>query len=371
MIYLTGGWDGTGGWSGVEGEASTGEEPSARRRASAPPQDPQVAAWKSLVAKNFAGDAACASCHAEQAEAHRRSGHSHTLVPMHQSQWAKALLESAVYKDPRRKQTFQFQGDDKQFVVRDISQPATPAMPVTWLLGSGAHAQTPIWVDEASQRGVEMRWSYLAPIEGIGLTPDHDRFDDYHQGSVECYGRPLDHADVRACLGCHATVTPPPNLPIGEDLIVPNVGCERCHGPRKQHVVLAEQGLAEQAKPLVPLDDPQAAMEVCVQCHRDADSVSPTATAEELVRFQPYGLKRSRCFTESDGRMGCSTCHDPHDAVATDRSAYIARCQQCHQPNSPGDCPQSPAGDCIECHMPAVPWTAGIEFHDHWIRSPE
>lgn len=365
MIYLTGGWDGTGG------SLPTTDEHAAQPFDAGSPIDEQVEAWKALIAANFAGDAACASCHVEEMKAHKRSGHSHTAVMMHDSQWANALLELATYEDPRRDQRFRFQTRDNQFTVQDVANPGTPAMPVTWLLGSGVHAQTPIWVDEQSQRGVEMRWSYLAPSDAIGVTPDHERFDDYRQGTIECYGRPLDNASVRACLACHTTMSPPPNLPIRQDLYIANVGCERCHGPRKKHVLMAEQGLAEQAKPLVTLDNPAAAMKVCVQCHRDADSVSSTATPEELVRFQPYGLKKSRCFIESAGKMGCSSCHDAHDAVSTDRSLYIERCQQCHQPKSSNDCPQMPTGDCIQCHMPAVEWTAGIEFHDHWIRSPE
>ena len=109
-------------------------------------------------------------------------------------------------------------------------------------------------------------------------------------------------------------------------------------------------------------------MDSCAQCHRDETKVSADSAAHELVRFQPLGLKRSRCYLESPDNMTCSTCHDPHDTVSHDRAVYREQCQQCHQPDTSRDCPTLPSGDCVQCHMPAVEWTAGISFHDHWIR---
>lgn len=368
MIYLTGGWNGTGGWNASPtGTSSLSPPPSSPAN---PAIETKLVAWRQLIEANFAGDQACASCHEKEFQAHQRSGHSHTAIRMPASQLAQRLLTEPPYRDPLRSQTFQFRSQGKSFVVADAAHPQTPELPVSWLLGSGTHAQTPIWVDEASQRGLEFRWSYLAHHDALGPTPDHERFSQYDPATIECYGRPLDAAGVRACLACHTTMNPPPELPIREDLYVANVGCERCHGPRKKHVLMAQQGLAEQAQPLVHFNDATAYMAVCSQCHRDASAVSPEATESELARFQPYGLQRSRCFTESSGNMTCSTCHDPHDAVSTSRPQHIRNCQQCHQPNTSHDCPQKPSGDCIECHMPAVQWTAGIQFHDHWIRSP-
>ncbi|WP_244952278.1 multiheme c-type cytochrome [Roseimaritima ulvae] len=368
MIYLTGGWNGTAGWNA----SPTGTPPPTPANGSPASAaiETKLVAWRQLIDANFAGDQACASCHEKEFQAHQRSGHSHTAIRMSASQLAARLTDGPPYQDTHREQTFRFEQRGDALMVFDDAHPQTPSLPVSWLLGSGTHAQTPIWVDEASQRGLEFRWSYLAHRDGLGLTPDHERFERFDPATIECYGRPLDAAGVRACLACHTTMNPPPELPIRDDLYIANVGCERCHGPRKKHVQMAEQGLAEQAQPLVQFNDATSYMAVCSQCHRDARSVSPDATANELARFQPYGLQRSRCYTESPGNMTCSTCHDPHDAVSTSRPQHIRNCQQCHQPNTSHDCPQKPTGDCIQCHMPAVEWTAGIAFHDHWIRTP-
>ena len=344
-----------------------------------------VRAWRDFVSEKFAGDQACAGCHEAEYAAHQRSGHSRTLTLMHQSSLAKKLSEQGNYQDPYRDQKFQFGTTEHAFLVSDAVHAAGIAVPVTWLLGSGTHAQTPIAVDERTQSGVELRWSTFAGRDEIGLTPDHQRFDDFTPGTIECFGRPLDASDIRSCLGCHSTLASPPSLPIMESMVIKNIGCERCHGPRKDHVTLAQQGLAGQTKPLLKYENAEAYLDTCAACHRDESTVQADAKPSDLARFQPYGIKRSRCYQETPGHLTCSTCHDPHDAVSHDRAHSISQCKECHSridqsqaddnagpaPNGyQAVCSHQPAGDCIECHMPAVSWADGISFHDHWIRVP-
>src|SRR5262249_21558138 len=67
----------------------------------------------------------------------------------------------------------------------------------------------------------------------------------------------------------------------------------------------------------------------------------------------------SRCFTESRGQLGCTSCHDPHQTPApSDRDRfYSKRCLTCHAAGSM-DCSESPAARrakndlCVVCHMP-------------------
>ncbi len=359
----------------VRGMALTAEKPagvSQRFAANLPPRLQQaVSGWNQLISANFAGDQACAECHEKEYEAHLRSGHSRTLTRIDKSTLARELAEIRHFQDPRRDQVFEFSQTEGSLLVRDVTNAAGVAVPVTWLLGSGTHAQTPIAVDESTQSGVELRWSYFANHDELGLTPDHERFDDFTAGTIECFGRPMDAADIRACLGCHSTLTPPSSLPLMNSLVVPNVGCERCHGPRKKHVELAHLGHAEEAKPMLQYETAESYMDACSTCHRDETSIQPDATPNELARFQPYGIKRSRCYLESPDKMTCSTCHDPHDTVSHNRVVSIDQCKQCHGDALSSECSHQPAGDCIKCHMPAVEWTSGISFHDHWIRIPD
>lgn len=340
--------------------------------------------WSQFVSSQFAGDQACQSCHPAEYDAHLRSGHSRTATPMVESELAQQLLQQGEYSDPLRNQTFRFQRNGDQFMVSTPAEQgratakrssessatgSTMSVAVNWLLGSGTHAQTPLAIQNDGSRGIEMRWSSFQGDTELNVTPDHDEYETFRDGTLECFGRPMDAMDVRSCLGCHSTVIPPPPLPLTSQTMITNVGCERCHGPRKQHVILVERGLPERIKPMIDQHDAVAHMETCSACHRDERSVSTDSTAAERARFQPYGLKKSECYLQSAGELTCSTCHDPHDTASHDRQQYIEHCQNCHQAKAATICPEAPSGDCIECHMPLTPWTQGIAFRDHWIRT--
>tara|TARA_R110002072_G_scaffold164879_2_gene317889 strand:- start:5021 stop:6283 length:1263 start_codon:yes stop_codon:yes gene_type:complete len=342
--------------------------------------------WSQFVSTQFAGDQACQACHPAEYEAHLRSGHSRTATPMVDSELAQRLLQQGEYEDSLREQTFRFTRKANQFLVSTSTgqgrattnepapsntQTSRVSVAVNWLLGSGTHAQTPIAIQKDGSRGIEMRWSSFLGDDQLNVTPDHDQYETFREGTAECFGRPMDAMDVRSCIGCHSTVVPPPPLPLTPQTMIANVGCERCHGPRKQHVILAGRGLPEQSKPMIDQHDASAHMETCSACHRDERSVSKDSTAAERARFQPYGLKKSECYLQSSGELTCSTCHDPHDTTSHDRPQYIEQCQSCHQPQASTICPEAPTGDCIECHMPLTPWTQGIAFRDHWIRVVE
>src|SRR6056297_568890 len=118
--------------------------------AGAPNLQLAVQGWKDFVDTEFAGDQACQECHPREYEAHLRSGHSRTLTRMRDSAFAKHLIELGSYKDSRRDQTFVFTATEGKFFVRDTQNAPGITIPVTWLLGSGTHAQTPIAVDEAT-----------------------------------------------------------------------------------------------------------------------------------------------------------------------------------------------------------------------------
>jgi tetratricopeptide (TPR) repeat protein len=79
----------------------------------------------------------------------------------------------------------------------------------------------------------------------------------------------------------------------------------------------------------------------------------------------------SRCFTESDGRLECLSCHDPHVSIyREDRPAdyFRQKCLACHQVEECSG-PEHD-GDCVACHMRrAEPDDQRFaEFTDHWIR---
>jgi len=87
-----------------------------------------------------------------------------------------------------------------------------------------------------------------------------------------------------------------------------------------------------------------------------------------------YRLRQSQCFLKSNGKLLCTTCHNPHDiprgAEATQH--YTAVCCQCHATLA-GNHPH--AADCVGCHMPKrrTEDVVHASVTDHYIqrRQPE
>lgn len=337
---------------------------------SAPSHPPSVVAWRKLIDSRFAGDQACAECHQPQYEAHLRSGHSRTATLAHLSERARELQKHS-YADPVRDMLYEFRLDSHRLYAGIQGTDSTPAFPVHWLLGSGTHAQTPVSIDPVSRNGVEFRWTWFAARQQWGLTPDHERFDEFQPASLECFGRPLGAQQALACVNCHMTVVPTTDVVPTQHAFVPNVGCERCHGPRKDHIQLAKQGKAAEAQPLLQWNSADIYMRQCAECHRDESNTPEDSSPASLARYQPYGIQKSKCFLNSNRQLSCANCHDPHDATSRSPAQYVQACNQCHTKPDQVKCPDNASGNCIECHMPAVEWHPGIQFHDHWIRVPE
>ena len=214
--------------------------------------------------------------------------------------------------------------------------------------------------------------------------------------------------DERACLGCH-DVADPLRVPAPR-----GVDCERCHGPGELHVARwknsSERGTGSADPTIVNPRrlPPSSRMAVCLQCHlgdlretariaRDGHSaeqfrpgmpfdaiwstwrVSRPSPVEFGVASQGDRLLRSRCFVESDGRMDCTTCHNPHVSVYRDDrppDLFRVQCLGCHAVEAclaPAQARASttPADDCVDCHMRrAEPVDQrGTQYTDHWIRA--
>src|SRR5262249_5590186 len=204
-------------------------------------------------------------------------------------------------------------------------------------------------------------------------------------------GKALTPRDSRRCFGCHSTqVAARGDQPIHEETMIPNVTCERCHGPARAHVEAARRGApeAELGLPFGPDRwTPETLMTLCGTCHRHPSEAQPGRIRPDnpyLARVQPIGIMQSRCYRES-GAFSCVACHDPHARASSDRPSYDRVCVSCHSHRESrslpstfsladpihftgAPCPVSPRRGCVECHMSRVDSGQHVLFTDHWIR---
>jgi hypothetical protein len=157
--------------------------------------------------------------------------------------------------------------------------------------------------------------------------------------------------------------------------MIPNISCERCHGPGRSHVEQARNGTpaARLGMPLVPGGDVSTEVRSCGTCHRLPHQFSPWEIRPEndiLARFPSVGLMQSRCYSASQGGLRCTICHDPHARVAHEPAMYQEVCLSCHRAAPQKTCSTSPNSGCITCHMPLRDVGRGLNFTDHWIRVP-
>lgn len=327
-----------------------------------------------LVMSGYADDAACANCHADRAKTYRHVGMAKSFFRPGAAMFIEDFdappffhERSGQYLEMRRR------GDELVFRRYQLAADGAPIhvfeQKVDRILGSGHHARTYLYATPGGEL-YQLPISWYTAAGEWGMAPGYDRAD--HDGVV----RRVRHE----CMFCHnayaaapeetlsywRSQTFPAQLPEG-------IGCQRCHGPGAKHVqTRTRDTIVNPARLGTRLRN-----DICYECHmqptvilsglrkfgRDVYSFRPGQPLDEYAhrvdideenlpraeRFEinhhPYRLEQSRCFTESEGRLSCLTCHDPHRKVS-DPAHYRKACMSCHQ------APHRAAEDCTSCHMP-------------------
>jgi predicted CXXCH cytochrome family protein len=334
------------------------------------------------------GPQACAECHPGESALFARSGHRRTLWPAASSRNAiLAWLDGATVADPEVPEvTWSYHLRAGTLQADRTVDGRTETIALDYGFGSGSLGITFVALQSGSEPGIdplgiEHRLSYFASRRRLGITPGQERPKEQEDSAKAqqppvTWGKSMGKDLVQQCFGCHSTLTSTQSRNRLEPAtMMPNVTCERCHGPGLAHIEAARRGETELSMRMgTDRVEPTVEVNLCGGCHRLPRVIAPGQIRPEnvgIVRFQSVGLSVSSCYADGLSGLRCVSCHDPHDRVSTNLLAYEAVCLSCHQAGATHrPCPVSPAAKCIGCHMPRRASGNGL-FTDHWIRKPD
>ncbi len=315
----------------------------------------------SLTREIYVGNAACKSCHAAEFSSHEHTRHKKTLYEA--SQTELGALAAPVGPIPGGGK---LAWEQKQLTIvvpaKDTGEPIS--VPLNLALGSGKTGMTYLALHE--EGSLEIRQSYFPHEKKFIVTPGQQQFESSVVGQTHT------RAETKRCIGCHAVTVPEALIPERKFF---GVGCESCHGAGGAHVSAMQKRDMSGGLKLIAFSSAGGKVinEACGRCHRSPGEVArmDDKAKQSTSRFQPYGLSLSKCFTQSQDKLSCVTCHNPHEDASTDQRRYEKTCLSCH--SAPKKvCPVNPTQKCVSCHMPTKGVFPGTNFPikmaDHFIR---
>jgi len=371
---------------------------SSARQTGSWPQSPWL---NTRAGVKYVGDAVCARCHAAIAETYRRHPMGRSLTPI-------ATAPAVGFTQATGTKTFG--ADPSVFTIerrggREIHREsfrdgghvlAQVEAEIAYAVGSGARSIS--YLIERDGRLFESPITWYTQKQKWDLSPGYEKISAHFE-------RPVDPD----CLFCHSNRVEPVALSVNRYkepiFLVYAIGCERCHGPGELHARRQELSDGRDLTIVNPRHlDAGLRGNVCEQCHlvgerrvnrlgRDAVDYRPglpldeffvdhshtTNEGQKLVG-QVEQMKASRCFRASQGRLGCISCHDPHELPGPEEKiAYFReRCLACHEDHGcklpePVRLTRDRDDSCAGCHMPisnAVD-AVHIAVRDHrFLRDP-
>ena len=338
----------------------------------------------SAAPEDFVGTTECAKCHEQIAATQLTTPMALASTPAANSEILRAHSDLSAQLAAYRYK-LSASGETVNFSVTDGANSLSAT--VGWAFGLGHKGQTYIYRRDGEF--YESHLSFYKTLHGLALTTGH--LDNDPDDLKSAMGRWLDADETRRCFGCHTTAS---NVrgQLDTSHLTPGVQCESCHGPGAQHVAAMKSGKIEAGRRAILNPgrlDAVTSVDFCGACHRTwADVILASAPGSQNVmnvRFQPYRLEDSKCWlkTKGDARLTCTACHNPHEQLVQDVSAYDKKCLACHatsaatratlphatennHPRQP--CPVA-TSNCVTCHMPQIDVpSVHATFFDHRIR---
>jgi len=336
---------------------------------------------------DYVGTAACASCHAARTAAQKKTPMAENSMHAGESNILHSHSELKFSIGPYR---YAIKSDASRSVYTVTDGTHTLTADLLWAFGVGRAAQSYLFKKEDG-KFYEARVTYFSTLDQIDFTPA--RALTSPKDIDEAMYRPVGMAEVKRCFGCHTTAanissadstSSPLDANFEESTLMLGVTCEACHGAGAKHVASARAaqvaGMTGESPgsifnpgKLAPADT----VDFCGACHSTWwDTKLSGMKGASTTRSQPYRLEESKCWGHGDARLTCIACHDPHQQLQTEASAYDGVCASCHvgagQKKSatlPGGACPTGTKNCVSCHMEKVyVEEMHYKFTDHRIR---
>ena len=326
----------------------------------------------------YAGNEACARCHASIYESYPRTPMAHASGPAMDAVAPADFVHEAsgvhyrIYTEGGRVWlSFDRRGDPSLQGKREL----------LYYIGSGQRGRSYLFAVDG--------FLFESPINAYTSKGTWDMAPLY-QNVREA---PLNLPALTSCLQCHVSGMKPPVDGTENKYEMPpftraGVSCERCHGPGSAH--LSGGPIVNPAKL-----SPDRRDAICMQCHLEGKAAVPRPgkhvyefrPGDDLSNYVRYyvldthgsglgavsqfeALAHSKCKQMSGDKMSCTSCHDPHySPPLPERASYFrGKCVACHgEPFASKH--HLEQRDCTSCHMPQRSSTdiAHVEVTDHRI----
>lgn len=343
----------------------------------------------------YIGAKACSSCHQEIYQSYLQTGKGRAFHSVKSTTFVEDFSKAKVY-DSFRKLWYRvdtLHGDmlitEYKLNGRDTSH--LLVYQVDYVIGSGNKTRTYLYE--------ENNFVYEMPVTWYVEKKIWDLSPGYENGNNMRFDRPI----TQLCMSCHNSDFQHVSQTLNKySALGEGIGCEKCHGPGSLHQTSmlnashndSNQHIVNPAKLPIALQ-----FDVCRQCHLEGINID--AEGKNLAHYIPgqplesyttilipsnqstddYGfashaerLQMSKCFINSNEKLTCTTCHDPHKKLEEiPETVYNQKCQNCHASSkgcTSNEMHKNPSLSCVGCHMPKNGTTdiPHVSTSDHYIR---